>query len=359
MDLSKLSNEELRTYAKQQKALAALFDTRQSTFKVLNNSLYGALGSVHFRFYAVPMATAITLSGFAGINVMSNATNDYINRILKNPFPRDYIVASDTDSAYVNVSEVVAKLGILEEQAVEFLDRWANGKLQDAISAGVTKFNEDTNAMFHRLYFKRESIAKGLIIAKKRYLFKVYDNEGVRYAEPEIKVTGLESRRSSTPAWCRAALEDSYALIFQPSESVFQAQVKKTRKEYMELPLETIAAASSANNLRDFIGPDGNHIKGTPAHIKGAIYFNKRLTEMGLDKKYPPIRSGDKVKVLMLREPNLFKNDAVAFSDKLPPEMQVEEYVDRPAMYEKFFNEPLRRVAEVRGWTTEKVNRLF
>lgn len=360
MDLSKLSDEELRAYAKQQKALATLYDTRQATFKVLNNSLYGALGSPHFRLYAVPMATAITLSGYAGINVMSNATNEYINRLLKNEFPRDYVVASDTDSAYINVSEVVTALGLTDEtKIVEFLDKWGNTKLQDAISRGVTKFNEDTNAMKHRLYFKRESIAKGLIIAKKRYLFKVYDNEGVRYAEPEIKVTGLESRRSSTPAWCRDALEGAFAYFFQDSESVFQKHVKEVKKEYMSLPLETIASASSANNLGKFIGPDGLPVSGTPAHIKGAIFYNRRLKAAKLDTKYAPVRSGDKVKMLMLREPNIFGNDTISFPDKLPAELKVEDSVDRSAMYEKFFDTPLQRVAEVRGWSTVKVNRLF
>ena len=357
MDFTQFSDEELLAYARQQKALAALYDTRQATFKVLNNSLYGALGSVHFRFYDVFMATAITLSGYAGINVMSKATNDYLNKLLGTQ-GKDFIVASDTDSAYINVSDIVAAMKIPEDKVVEFLDRWGNTKLQDAIGRGVNQFNRDTNAMKDRLYFKRESIAKGLIMAKKRYLFQVFDNEGVRYAEPEIKATGLESKRSSTPEWCRDALETSYELLFQPSETVFQKKIKELRGEYMGLPLTKIAAANSANNMRKWETPEG-HASGTPAHIKASIYFNRRLKATGLDKKYPPIRSGDKIKVLMVREPNLFHNDAVAFVDKIPTEFALEEIVDRSAMYEKFFLEPIRRVAEVKGWTPEKVTRLF
>lgn len=357
MDIINLSDDELRVYAKEQKALASLFDTRQATFKVLANSLYGALGSTHFRFYDVHMATAITLSGQAGINVMSNGVNKYIGGLLKTS--GDYVVASDTDSAYINLSQLVKELKVPEGKCVDFLDKFGDTKLQDAISKCVTQFNEDTNALKHRLYFKRESISAAVIVAKKRYAFKVYDNEGVRYAEPELKVTGLESKRSSTPEWCRDSLEGAYELLFSGLESDLHAYVKKIRAEYMALPLDTIAAASSANNLGKWVDNSGGHISGTPAHIKGAIYFNKRLKELGLEGRYSPIRSGDKVKVLMLREPNPFKNDAVSFSSKVPPEMAVDEYVDRTAMYEKFFLEPLRRVAEVRGWSPVKINRLF
>ena len=60
------------------------------------------------------------------------------------------------------------------------------------------------NAYEQKMFMKRENIAdRGIWTAKKRYILNVWDSEGVRYAEPKLKMMGIEAVKSSTPAPCR------------------------------------------------------------------------------------------------------------------------------------------------------------
>ena len=62
--------------------------------------------------------------------------------------------------------------------------------------------------MNQKMVMSREVIAdKGIWTAKKRYILNVYDSEGVRYAEPQLKIMGIEAVKSSTPAPCRVKIK--------------------------------------------------------------------------------------------------------------------------------------------------------
>lgn len=357
MDLSSCSMDELLSMKAEAEQNYGLFKTRQNAFKTLANSLYGSLGTPTFRFYDADLATAITLTGQAGINAMAKTSNAYLSKLIG--VEKDYVIAGDTDSAMLDLSDLIEKLNVPEDKAVDFLAKFGETKLRDAIGVGVSEFNVGTNAFKERLFFKKEGIFSAILVQKKRYLFLVYDNEGVRYATPELKITGLESQRSSTPEWCRDMLKKAYMEFFTGTQESLQKLVKDARSAYMELPIDKISAASSANNLDAFIGPDGMAVKGTPMHIKGAIAFNKLLVSRNLTEKYMKINSGDKVKVIALVNPNPAKNDTIAFSDVIPSEFDIEKYVDKPAMFKKFFLEPLQRVADVKGWNCIKTATLF
>ena len=57
---------------------------------------------------------------------------------------------------------------------------------------------------------KREGLSdKGVWTAKKRYILNVYNNEGVQYAEPHMKVMGLEMVKSSTPSAIREKMKET------------------------------------------------------------------------------------------------------------------------------------------------------
>ena len=67
-----------------------------------------------------------------------------------------------------------------------------------------------------KMVMSREVIAdKGIWTAKKRYILNVYDSEGVRYKEPQLKVMGIEAVKSSTPAPCREMIKDSLKNNYQ------------------------------------------------------------------------------------------------------------------------------------------------
>ena len=78
----------------------------QMAKKIQLNSAYGAIGNNYFRYYKLENAEAITLSGQFSIRWIENKMNEYLNRLLKTD-SKDYVIASDTDSIYLNLGHLV------------------------------------------------------------------------------------------------------------------------------------------------------------------------------------------------------------------------------------------------------------
>ena len=76
--------------------------------KIQLNSAYGAIGNQYFRYYKLANAEAITLSGQVSIRWIENKMNAYLNNILSTE-EVDYVIASDTDSIYLNLGPLVDK----------------------------------------------------------------------------------------------------------------------------------------------------------------------------------------------------------------------------------------------------------
>jgi hypothetical protein len=75
--------------------------------------------------------------------------------------------------------------------------------------------------------------------------------------------------------------------------------------------------------------------KGTPAHVKAGITYNRLLKFFNAPYKHEPIRDGDKVKWVYLKN-NPLGLDTVAFKDyNDPKEIMdfVEQYIDRDKLY--------------------------
>ena len=80
----------------------------QMAKKISLNSAYGAIGNQYFRYYKLANAEAITLSGQVSIRWIENHVNDYLNNLLKTK-KVDYVIASDTDSIYIDFGPLVNK----------------------------------------------------------------------------------------------------------------------------------------------------------------------------------------------------------------------------------------------------------
>ena len=88
---------------------------------------------------------------------------------------------------------------------------------------------------------KRENIAdRGIWTAKKRYILNVWDSEGVRYKEPKMKIMGLETARSSTPAYFRDKLYAAFQIIISKDNDELITFINGVRSETKEraIPLE-------------------------------------------------------------------------------------------------------------------------
>ena len=317
------------------------------------NILYGAVGSAYFRMYNTNSAMAITLTGQAAIQRLEIAFNDRLGEITGEY--KDNVIAVDTDSNYVDLTDTVEKLGITgtESEMVESIHQFIESDLAKVAIISNDTFGEQMNCYTQTLYAKREKIMRGLFVRKKRYVAKVFDNEGVRYSSPDYSVTGLESVRSSTPEWCRSKLEECYRYVFDNTQSQLVKKVSELREQYDRTPFVQIANATSASRFDHYI-VNGECIKGTPAQVKAAKAFNDIVTKLHLHDKYPLIKSGDKVRLLKLMMPNPYNVEVIAFQDDLPQEFGLHKFIDRERMFDETFRKPLQSVVGVRGWSTEK-----
>ena len=162
------------------------------------NSLYGALGNQYFRHYKLENAEAITLTGQVAIRWIERKLNEYVNEIL-NTEGEDYVIASDTDSIYLNLGGLVASVPSLQhaprERIVDVLNKLCQDKIEPFIDKSYKELSDYLQCYEETLVMKRECIAdRGIWTAKKRYILNVWDNEGVRYEEPKLKMMGIEAQ---------------------------------------------------------------------------------------------------------------------------------------------------------------------
>jgi DNA polymerase elongation subunit (family B) len=335
----------------------------QMAKKVQLNSAYGALGNQYFRFYDIRQAEAITLSGQLSIRWIEQKMNGYLNNLLKTDGV-DYIIASDTDSIYVHFGPLVKKVygdsSLPKEKIVDFLDRVCEQKIQPFIDKSYQQLADYMNAFDQKMQMKRESIADtGIWTAKKRYILNVWDNEGVRYAEPKLKMMGIESVKSSTPRVCRDKFEAAFKLIMTGTEGEFQQFNDQFRQEFRKMKFEDVAFPRGISDLTKYKSSSQLYEKGTPIHVRGAIMYNHLLTKKNLTKKYQLIKDGEKIKFCYMKTPNPMQENVLSVPNVLPKEFDFEKYIDYDLQFEKSYLEPLQIIVEKFGWSAEKKSNLM
>ena len=354
-DIDNMNKQELREFITIAEIEYHKYDKQQHSAKILLNSLYGAMGTPYFRFFNIYCAEGVTLTGQTCTAQSYDVFNSFQNNILNDN--KDRTIAGDTDSAYIDLSELIQKLyGTTDLSLV--IDNVA--KLCDVILANrlIARFDEfalSLNSMKNCIDMKREVIGKAVFVAKKNNVIMVYDNEGIRYATPKMKITGLEAIKSSTPKFFAEKLKLGYSLLFQTEEYKVHDFVTQVHSDTMKLTPDDISGVSTANNIENFIDGDG-YKSGTPKHIKGAIAYNKLIVGSDL---YQPIRSGEKVSIIQLKEPNPIRSPVLAYNEKYPSDLISEEYVDKELDYGKYFIKPYQRVLDIVKWNTERVASLY
>jgi len=330
----------------------------QMARKIQLNSAYGAIGNQYFRYFKLANAEAITLSGQVSIQWIMNAVNRYLNKVLKSG-DVDYVIASDTDSLYVNMGPLVETVFKGREKTtqniVSFLDKVCQVEFEKYIESSYQKLADYVNAYDQKMFMKRECIAeRGIWTAKKRYILSVWDSEGVRYEEPKLKIKGIEAIKSSTPAPCRKMLKDSFKILMSGTEDDLIEYIDKCREEFKKLPPEQIAFPKSASDVRKYHSSSTIYAFKTPFHIRGALLFNHYIKEKKLTNKYSLINNGEKIKYIYLKTPNIIRENVIAFIQEFPRELGLDKYIDYDLQFEKSFVDPLKSVLDSIGWNVEK-----
>ena len=332
--------------------LISRYKNKQLALKIALNSAYGAIGNQYFRFYDIRIAEAVTYGGQLAIRWIEIALNKYLNELLKTD-DVDYVIASDTDSVYITFESLIEKLK--PKDPVKFLDTICREKFETFINQKYQELADYTNAYEQKMVMSREVIAdKGIWTAKKRYILNVWDNEGVRYKEPHLKIMGIEAVKSSTPASCREKIKEALKLIMTGNEKELNKFIQDFRKEFLKLPPEDIAYPRSVNGVSKFMDSNALYKKGTPIHVKGAILYNHLLKKNKLINKYPIIQDGDKIKFFPLRQPNIYQSNVMSFFTKMPKEFEIDDIIDYDTQFDKAFVEPLNFVIERIGWKVDR-----
>jgi DNA polymerase elongation subunit (family B) len=366
MDLTKLSEKELRELKRKLEYDISEYDNFQLVKKIQLNSAYGAIGNEYFRYYSTEIAEAITLSGQLSIQFIGNELNKFLNKTLETQ-DVDYVIASDTDSVYLKMEEFVNKFvpkTKTTEDIVDLLDKAADTVILPFIKKKFDELSIKMNAYENKMYMGREVIAnKGIWTAKKRYMLNVWDKEGIRLTKPELKIMCIETTRSSTPEVVRNDLQQAIDIILNKDQEFLISFIDDVRAKFYKYSPEKIAFPRSVNGMDKYRDSYNIYQKSTPIAVKGALIYNHYVKKAGLEMKYKLIGDGEKIKFLYLKKPNPLggmrgEDQVISFTNELPKEFGLDGYIDYSLQFQKSFLDPLDTILKVIGWSHEKKNTL-
>jgi DNA polymerase elongation subunit (family B) len=338
------------------------FHNFQLCRKIQLNSAFGAIGNEYFRYYDLDLAEAITVSGQLSIRWIEEQLNGFLNASFKTG-NYDYVVASDTDSIYLRLENLVQRVMPNEtddSKIAKYLEKVSQELVQPFIDKKYDELSRKMNAYENKMHMKREAIAnKGIWTAKKRYMLNVMIGEdGVVLKKPEMKIMGIETSRSSTPRVVRDALTDSISIIMNGTQEEIISYISDFKNKFKAQRPEDISYPRSCNGLKDYHDPTTIFRKSTPIAVRGSLVYNHHLRNKKMDKKYPIINEGDKIKFIYLKMPNPLGENVIAFMSSIPSEFGLAKYIDFNTQFDKSYLDPLKAILDCIGWQTEKTNTL-
>ena len=332
----------------------AFYKKRQLVQKILLNSLYGVLGLPAFRFYDVDNATAVTTTGQTVIKSTADMANIKYNKELGTP-DADSNIYIDTDSVFFSATPLLDhRIPNWKENDQQTIAGFVNdiaGEMQDYLNdfydiLGKKVFNIDK----HRFEIKKEYVSKaGIWIAKKRYAQWIISDNGVPVDKLDVK--GLDVVRSSYPAAFRTFMGEVLIEILKGhTEEQLTNKIYDFKKNLVNMDVIEIAKAGAVKELSKYLPKKKEQTamfqfkSGTPAHVKAAIAYNQLLTHFGLQNQYEPIKDGDKIKWVYLKQ-NPYGLDGVAMNGYNDP-TQIMDLVKTYIDYDKIFERELLKKLE-------------
>lgn len=243
-----------------------IHEQRQLGLKVTANSMYGLLG-VTGEGGVLPLpeaAMAVTAYG----RQLIHFCNDYIAEKHDG-----YVVYNDTDSTMVQIPGVTSGLEA---------NRW--GK----------KLELELSALFpHPLYLEFEKAGRQFCIAKKNYVFWIYDENGeLPYddnEDPEYMAKGIPLARRDKAKWQRDIVKKGLDMIIKLHPP----------QDFLDMVIESVVRTLRGEvPWEEFI-----IIRGLGSHYKVDNFFMKLFAEE-LQKLGRPAQPGDRLEYVIVKTDN-------------------------------------------------------
>jgi DNA polymerase elongation subunit (family B) len=342
----------------------AFYKKRQLVQKILLNSLYGVLGLPAFRFYDVDNAEAVTLTGQTVIKSTAEMVNIKYNKELGKK-GEDYNIYIDTDSVFFSAvplldhrypdwrteddKEIALKVDAIAGETQDYLNSFYDVLAERVFNVAKEK---------HRFQIKKEFVSRsGIWIAKKRYAQWIIAENGIPTDRLDVK--GLDVVRSSYPAEFRKFMSEILISILRgDDEMTLTDRIYDFKKSLSTMNVVSIAKNSAVKEISKYIPKKKDNRamfqfnSGTPAHVKAAIAHNQLLVHYKCAAKHAPMRDGDKIKWVYLKQ-NPFGLDAVGFKGHDDPEEimdLVRTYIDYDKIFERELLKKLEDFYGALGW---------
>jgi DNA polymerase elongation subunit (family B) len=350
---------------------------RQLVQKILLNSMYGVLGLPAFRFYDIDNAEAVTVTGQTVIKKTAEMANIKYHKELGTK--EDYNVYIDTDSIYMLAEPIIKhRYPNYKEFDEERMAQEVNAVAEET-QTFLNKFYDLFAEKFfflskgkHRFEIKKEYVSKaGFWVAKKRYAQWMILKNGIKCDKLDVK--GLDVVRSSFPK----AFQDFMAKMLKEiltgkTRVEIDTQLMEFKQNLNNIPVNKIAKGGAIKELSKYDAPwkkgdtVANFEKGTPAHVKAGISYNRLLKFFNCPFKHEPIRDGDKVKWVYLKT-NPLGLEALAFRDYNDPEEILDfinTYIDREGIYKSELDNKIGDFYKALKWTkptpeTQRAKKFF
>jgi len=341
--------------AKALKKEIEFIDIQQYTKKILLNRIYGTFANKYSPFCDIDAARSITMTGQA---VVKQAAEIGIQFAKKHGIDKDINIYSDTDSVYFTFKELFDKCNIkliedkkISDDAYKMLEKF-DKELNSEITlwAQKTLYTKDS-----RFVFKRESICDaGIFLEKKRYILHILDEEGI--PTDKIKYVGVEVATTSISNSIKPLIQNIVKSILKTKDFYETQKIyRESFEQFKKLGIEDIAWPRGIKDYDKYASKASGYSigKGTPIHCKASIYHNKLIDDLGLESKYEKIKSGDKIKFLMV-DKNKYNIEVIGFKNELPIEFDLK--ADYEIMFNKTVFSAVERLYNALNWKVVDLN---
>lgn len=349
--MKKDSKSELEIEKKQEEYYST--DAKQNAIKIMMNSFYGVFANIYFRWYDLRLASAVTSNG----QVCLKGPIQY----LEQNAPKIDIIYGDTDSVFMGMTKILAgrfkDKKVSPEEKREFLVKFSNEYVNPLISQYYENMTDAMNMPRNTFEMDFETIADKTIMTgpKKRYIMNKVWDDGYLVpfdGKPKLKIRGIEIRRSSTPMVAREFLTDLVNLVIKSGDNNTCIDfIDEFREKWDKMDFDEVSNPRGVNGMDKYTMES----KGKPIQVRASLLYNQALKDFKL-KRYPIIRSGDKIKYTYVKVPNHFNQNVIGFINKFPKEFRGVFEIDHKLQFEKSVLSPIQSIFNALGWFTEKSN---